>query len=94
MKYQLSPLLALTLACGTSAAQVTTFQCTARGQPPRTDISAGDDCFTLPVFRMNRFQQPVMRFSPLGETVIPTVVPAVFHPLPTPGPLHRLLAWT
>jgi hypothetical protein len=26
----------------------------------------------------------VMRFSPLGETVIPTVVPAVFHPIATP----------
>jgi hypothetical protein len=57
-------------------------------------ISAGDGCFTLLVFRMNRFQQPVMRFPPLGETLIRTVVPAVFHPLPTPGPLHRLLAWT
>ena len=26
----------------------------------------------------------VMRFSPLGETVIPTVAPAVFHPITTP----------
>lgn len=26
----------------------------------------------------------VMRFSPLGETVTPTVGPAIFHPLPSP----------
>lgn len=153
MKYQLGALLALALGCGTSATQVTTFQCTAQGQPPPTDCafvqaaardpdgnrlgflpvrvdsivpalgqaylsasttSAGDGGFTLLVFRMNRFQQPsapdtatvyvkgyalpdpaigtpaisraaiVMRFSLLGETVFPTVVPAVFHPLPTP----------
>jgi len=149
----LAPALALIIGCGTTASEVTTFRCTAEGQPPPTDCalvlaaardpsgnpfgflpvrvdsmvpalgqvylsasttSAGDGGFTLLVFRMSRFQQPqspdtvtvfvkgyaspdpaigapaissaaiVMRFSPLGETVVPTVAPAVFHPIATP----------
>jgi len=153
MKYGIGSLLALAIGCGTTATEITTFQCTAEAQPPPTDCafvqaaardpngnplgfltvrvdsmvpsfgqlylsgsttSAGDGGFTVLVFRMSRFEQPhtpdtatvyvkayaspnpaigaqaisraaiVMRFSPLGETVVPTVVPAVFHPLPTP----------